>query len=156
METKSNILYNWNYEDNKSRSPLWYIIALSIAIGLIIWGFLTRQYGMSIVVMLVVGFFYFLENNSEDRVAVEVTDLGIKVQGNFYDYSRIGGYSIVYSGENALHLRLLMKKRGISVLNLNVNNVIASDLRSILPNYIEENEKQEITLGERIIHLLKL
>lgn len=156
METKSDILYNWNYEDNKSRSPLWYIIALSIAIGLIIWWFLTRQYGMSIVVMLVVWFFYFLENNSEDRVAVEVTDLGIKVQWNFYDYSRIGWYSIVYSWENALHLRLLMKKRGISVLNLNVNNVIASDLRSILPNYIEENEKQEITLWERIIHLLKL
>jgi len=44
---------------------------------------------MSIVIMLVVGFFYFLENNSEDEVAVELTDLGVKVQGNFYDYSKI-------------------------------------------------------------------
>jgi len=49
-----------------------------------------------------------------------------------------------------------MKKRGISVLNLNIDNSIASEIRTILPNYIEENEKQEITLSERIIHLLKL
>jgi hypothetical protein len=156
MESTSNILYNWNYEDNKNRSPLWYIIALSVAIWLIIWWFLTRQYGMSIVIMLVVWFFYFLENNSEDEVAVEVTDLGIKVQGNFYDYARIWWYSIVYDGERALHLRLLIKKRGIGILNLNINNAIASDIRSILANYIEENEKQEITLSEKIIHLLKL
>ncbi len=156
MSSTSNTLYNWSYKDSKNRSPLWYIIALSIAIWLIIWWFLTRQYGMSIVIMLVVWFFYFLENNSEDEVSVELTDLGVKVQGNFYDYSRIWWYSIVYNWENALHLRLLMKKRGISVLNLNIDNSIASEIRTILPNYIEENEKQEITLSERIIHLLKL
>ena len=156
MEININSLYKWNYEDTKHRSPLWYIIALSIAIWLIIWWFLTRQYGMSIVVMLVVWFFYFLENNSEDEVSVELTDLGIKVQGNFYDYSRIGWYSIVYHGERALHLRLFIKKRGIGVLNLNIDNRIASDIRSILPNYIEENEKQEITLSERLIQFLKL
>ena len=156
MENNTNILYKWNYEDTKHRSPLWYIIALSIAIGLIIWWFLTRQYGMSIVVMLVVWFFYFLENNSEDEVAVEVSDLGIKVLGNFYDYSRIGWYSIIYHGEKALYLRLLIKKRGIGILNLNIDNATASDLRTILPNYIQENENQEISLWERLIQLLKL
>ena len=156
MEKNSNILYTWQYEDTKHRSPLWYIIALSIAIWLIIWWFLTSQYGMSIVIMLVVWFFYILENNSEDQVLVEITDLWIKVQGNFYDYSRIGWYSLVYYGEQALYLRLLIKKRGIGVLNLNIDNLVATNIRNILVNYIEENEKQEITLSERIIQLLKL
>jgi hypothetical protein len=156
MATNNNLLYNWKYEDTKHRSPIWYVIALSIAIWLIIWWFLTRQYGMSIVIMLVVWFFYFLENNSEDEVAIELTELGIKVQGNFYDYSRIWWYSIVYHWEQAIYLRLLIKKRGIWILNLNIDNRIAADIRSILPNYIEENEKQEITLSEKIIQLLKL
>lgn len=156
MDNTTNTLYSWNYEDNKNRSPLWYIIALALAIWLIIWWFLTRQYGMSIVIMLVVWFFYFLENNSEDEVAVQFTNLWIKVQWNFYDYSRIGWYSIVYQGENALYLRLIIKKRGIWILNLNIDNSIATNIRSILPNYVEENEKQEVTLWERIIQLLKL
>jgi len=71
----NNILYTWNYEDAKDRSPLWYVIALSVAIWLIIWWFLTRQYGMSIVIMLVWGFFYFLENNAEDDISVAITQL---------------------------------------------------------------------------------
>jgi len=73
---------------------------------------------MSIVIMLSAWFYYYLENNSEKHVNVEVTDLWIKVQ--------------------------------------KVDNTIAADIRSILPNFIEENEKQEISLSERIIALLKL
>lgn len=53
MSEKQNTLFTWEFEDEKQRSPLWYMIALSIAVGLIIWGFLTRQYGMSIVIMLI-------------------------------------------------------------------------------------------------------
>ncbi len=156
MPGNDNLLYSWNYEDVKDRSPIWYMLALSAAIWIIIWWFLTRQYGMSIVIMLAVGFYYFLENNSEDSVSVGVTELGIRVQDNFYDYSKIGGFSLVYSWENAVFLRLAIKKRGISVLNIKVDNNIARDIRPILWNYVEENEKQEISLTEKIMHLLKL
>lgn len=98
MAKNQNTLFSWNFDDTtQHRSPLWYMIALSFAIGLIIWGFLTRQYGMSIVIMLLVGFIYFLENNSEDHVSVEITDLGVRIQNSFHDYSRIHSYSLVYS-----------------------------------------------------------
>lgn len=111
---------------------------------------------MSIVIMLAGGFFYFLENNSEDEVEVEISELGIKVQGNFYDYAKINGYSLVYQSDTAVFLRLSMNKRGVWVLNLNIDNIIATNIRSTLSNYIEENEQQEVTLGEKIIQLLKL
>lgn len=156
MASSQNVLYSWNFEDSKERSALWYMIALAIAIWLIIWGFLTRQYGMSIVVMLVVGFFYFLENNSEDQVQVVISELGISVQNNFYDFSRIAGYSLVYNEDQAIFLRLHLKKKGISFLNLRIDNAIAAQLRSFLPNFIEENAKQEITFLEKISHILKL
>ncbi len=156
MSQNSNLLYKWNYEDLRDRSPLWYMIALSIAIGLIIWGFLNRQYGMSIVIMLATWFYYYLENNSDEHVSVEVSDLWIKVQWIFYDYAKIAGYSLVYQWDSAVFLRLMINKRGIWVLNVKVDNTIAANLRSILPNYIEENEKQEISFSEKIISLLKL
>lgn len=156
MASEQNILYSWNFEDKKDRSALWYIIALACVIGLAIWGFLTQQYGMSIVVMLVAGFFYFLENNSEDRVQIAISDLGIFVQNNFYDYAQIGGYNLVYDGNQAIYLRLHMKRRGISFMNLKINTAIASDVRPLLAPYIEENAKQDVTLLEKITHLLKL
>lgn len=156
MAENTRILYSWNYEDTKNRSPFWYVAALSIAIGFIIWWFLTRQYGMSIVIMLIWGFFYFLENNSEDEVQVRVSELWISVQDNFYDYSKISWFSLVYQWENAVFLRLLIKKRGLSILNIKIDNTIAKNIRPILASYIEENEKQEISFGEKIMQLLKL
>lgn len=97
-----------------------------------------------------------MENNSEERIKVDITDLGIRVQNIFYDYSRIHSYSLVYSGDQAVYLRLILKKRGIGFINLRIDNSIAGDIRSILPDYIEENPKQEISFIEKITHLLKL
>lgn len=156
MAENDNLLYTWSYEDTKDRSPIWYMLALSAAIWIIIWWFLTRQYGMSIVVMLAGWFYYFLENNAEDSVSIGITQLWVRVQENFYDYSKIGGFSLVYNWENAVFLRLAIKKRGISVLNIKVDNNIARDIRPILGNYTTESEKQDITLTEKIMHLLKL
>lgn len=156
MTETSTSLYHWQYEDSKDRSPLWYMIALSIAVGLIIWGFLTKQYGMSLVIMLVVGFFFFVENNSEDTVHVELTDLGIKVQDMFYDYSRISSFSIMYHGDSAFYLRLHLKKKGVRFANLRVDNAISANIRPILIEYVEENPKGEISFLEKIAHLLKL
>lgn len=154
--TEKNTLYSWNYDDSKNRSPLWYMVALAIAIGLIIWWFFTRQYGMSIVIMLIVGFFYFLENNTEDWVEVHITDLGIMIQESFYDFSRISAFSIIFSWENAVFLRLSIAKRWISTINLRVDNNIISNIRPLLSNYIEENPKQELSFLEKITHSLKL
>ena len=155
-EKSQNILMQWSYEDNKERSPIWYIIALSVAIGLIIWWFFTRQYGMSIVVMLISWFFFFLENNTEDEVKVIISDQWIKVQSNFYDYAKINWFYLVYEGDQAIFLRVGVKKNGISTLSLRIDNSIAPEIRTILSNYIEESEKQELTLTEKILHFLKI
>lgn len=156
MATTQNILYSWAFEDKKDRSPLWYIIALACVIWLVIWGFLTGQYGMSIVVMLLGGLFYFLENNAEDTIQVQISELWISISTSFYDYARMSWYNLVYDGSQAVYLRLHMKKRGPSYLNLKIDNTIAGDIRPILSPYLEENGKQDVTLLEKITHLLKL
>ena len=156
MSKTQTSLYNWNYIDEKNRSPVWYMVALSIAIGFVIWGFFTKQYGMSIVIMIITGLFFFIENNSDNEVRIDITELGVKVQEQFYDYARISAYSIVYHGDQAIYLRLYLKKRGITTANLRIDNEIANHIQSFLPHYVEENEKQEITLLERIIHILKI
>lgn len=74
-QKQQTALLEWKYEDIKDRSPLWYMIALSVAIGLVIWGFFTRQYGMSIVIMLLAGIIFFIENNADDNVDVTVSEL---------------------------------------------------------------------------------
>ncbi|PIE85479.1 hypothetical protein CSA08_01835 [Candidatus Gracilibacteria bacterium] len=152
----SNILYKWSFVDKKDRTPLWYIIVLSIIIGLVIWGFLTKQYGMSFVILLVAGLTFFLENNSDDEVFIEISDLGIKVGESFYEYGAIDSFTFMYSGDSAVLLRFNINKRGIRNVDLKVNNNIVSDLKLILPNYVQENTKEELSIIDKIIGILKL
>lgn len=106
--------------------------------------------------MLTAGFFYFLENNAEDTVNIDITDQGIRVLWNFYDYSRIEWFSLVYRGDQAVYLRIIVQKKWFSALNLRIDNSNANDIRAILLNYIEEKPRQEMWILEKITHLLKL
>lgn len=147
---------NWKFNSKKEKSQLWYIVAFSIVIWLAIWGFTTKQYAMSFVVILIAGMYIYTENNTEDEIEIWVTDLGIKVWDSFYDYSKIESYNMIYDGDLAKTLRLKLKTKGLGFLELEINNELASSLNDILPNYIEEDENSELTFVEKLIKILNL
>ncbi len=153
---ENEILYSWKFNDKKERSQLWYIITLSIVIWLVIWWFLTKQYWMSFLIMLITWVAYFVENNSEDEVSVNITNLWIKISNTFYDFSKINSYTLIYDGENAVYLRLMINKKWLKVFNIYIDNTIANDLKEILPNFIEENPKWDLSFIEKLINKLKL
>jgi signal transduction histidine kinase len=149
-------IYTWKFEDKKNRWPLWYIIALSIVIWLSIWWFLTKQYWMSFIILLISWLTYFIENNKEDEIEVNINNLWIKISTIFYDYSKIDSYTFIYNNENAVFLRLNLNKKWIRNIDLYVNNEITEELKNILPNFIKEDKKAELSFSEKLISLLKL
>lgn len=151
-----NDIYSWKFEDKKDRSQLWYIIALSIVIWLAIWWFLTKQYGMSFIVLLIAWLVFFVENNSEDEIEVKITDLWIYIWESFYDYNWIQGFSIWYLWDSAEILRLYLSKKWIAVLDLKVNNNIITDIQNTLSQFIEDSGKVELTSTDKLIRFLKL
>ena len=152
----NDLIYNWSFSSEKQRGSLWYIIALSVIIWLVIWWFFTRQYIFSVLIILVTWVYFFVENNSESVISVSITNLWIKVNNFFYDFSKIENYSIIYAWENAIILRLELGKKSLRYLNLQIDNNIALNLKQILPNFINENENWELSFNEKIIRLLKL
>ncbi len=149
-------LYSWEFNGEKNRWALWYTLAWSVDVWLIIWGFLTKQYGMSFVILLLSWLFYYIENNSNDIINVALTSLGISVDNNFYDYGNIGSYTLIYSDKYAVYLRLNLIKKWIKSVDLHIDNEIAEQVKQILPNYISENPKANLTLTDKIIHWMKL
>lgn len=151
-----NIIYSWKFEDKKNRWASWYTIALAIVIWLAIWWFLTKQYGMSFIVLLVAWVFYFLDNNSEDFLDVNLTDLGIQIWQSFYDYSKVENFTYIYDGAKPELLRLSINRTWIKNIDLKIDEKIIIDLKNILPNYLQENPKWELSFVEKIIWKLKL
>ena len=150
------MLYSWTFPDEKNRWQLWYIIALSIIIGLVIWWFITKQYWMSFIILLLSGIIFYIENNSEDNIVVEINELWIKVLEYFYDYSKIDSYTFIYEWENAVILRLHLKKKWIKLIDLKIDNTVVLELKQILPNFIKENEKEDFSFTDKMIRILKL
>ena len=151
-----SLIYSWKFSSKKERWNLWYIIVLSIVIWLVIWWFLTKQYWMSFIILLITWLSYFVENNSEDIIKVSLTKLWIKVWKTFYDFGKIDSYTFLYSWENAVMLRLDLNKKWLRYIDLRVDNKITYELKNILPNFIRENPKQEMSFIDKIINLLKL
>lgn len=151
-----NIIYAWEYEDNKNRWPYWYIIALSIIVWIVIWWFLTRQYWMSFVVLFVSGLFYYIENNSEDNIKVQLTDIWVQIGQNFYEYSKIEKFTYIYEWEKPVLLRLVVNKVSLKNIDLKIDKNTYLELKNILPNYIEEDAKWELSFLEKLINKLKL
>lgn len=152
MET----LYSWEFDDNKERWAYWYIIALSIMIGIVIWGFLTKQYWMSFIILLVSGLFYYIENNSDDTIKVILTDVWIQVWLNFYEYQKIEKYTYIFDWDTPFYIRLVINKMPLKSLDLNINKDNYNNLKNILPNYLMEDTKGELSFIDKLIHKMKL
>lgn len=149
-------LYSWTFSTQKTRGALWFAVAFSIVTALVIWGFLSKFYMMSFVILLLCWIYFFVENNSDEDVVIMITELGIKVWWAFYDYSKIWTFSLIYSWDDAVLIRLKLLKRWLHILDLKIDNSVVNELKTILPNYIQEDPTEEITLTDKMIKLLKL
>lgn len=151
-----NIIYSWNFSEQKNRWAFWYIIAISIVIWVVFWGILTWQYGLSIVMFLAAWVLFFIENNSSENVLVQLNSLWIQIWENFYDYTKIENFSIIYDKSNPIYCKLVLNKRWLKVINLKIDNKVWEDLKQILPNFIREEKNWELNFADKLIILLKL
>jgi len=88
---------------------------------------------MSFIILLLSGLIFYIENNSEDIINVEINELWIKVSEYFYDYSKIDSYTFIYEWENAVILRLNLQKKWIKIIDLKIDNTVVLELKQILP-----------------------
>ncbi len=153
----SNLLYSWKFDSKKNRSQMWYVIVLSIAIWLIIWWFLSKQYWMSFVIIILVWLAFYIENNSNDIVWVSIMETWVQIDKNFYSFAGISSYTIIYENNNAVLLRLSIRSK-IWTKNIDVwiNNEICLEIKELLSNFLEENPKEQLAFIEKVIRLLKL
>jgi hypothetical protein len=108
------------------------------------------------LIILITGISFFIENNSEENITVTLNQLWIKINNSFYDYSKIASYTFIYDWEFAVILRLHLLNKWIKVVDLQVDNSITIDLKQILPNFINEDEKAELSFTDKLIRWLKL
>jgi hypothetical protein len=151
-------MFSWTVSLKQERSAAWYSAAAIVAASLIVWGFIEAIYALSIVVIILVGVFFLVENNAPEHVEITVDDNGIGVGPEFYDYPKISNFGIIYDQGKPVLLRLQLHVRGIKTLDVDLpaGAVNAAELRAFLSQYAEESKDAELGATERITRMLGL
>lgn len=150
-------MFNWQFSNKKERSSSWYIWAIVVALALVIWGYLTTQYILSIVVILLVWVFFLIENNSPEIVSVTIDENGVLISESFYDFPKIETFAVIYNSNVPLYLRIRFKSRWLKIVDIPLEwKINAADLRAFLLQYIEEDSKTEMSTTDKLVNFLKL
>lgn len=149
-------LYSWTFSSEKEKSSTWYAIAFSAVIGLAIWGIINKIFIFSFLVFLVAGVYLYVENSSEDEVNVSINEDSIDINNSTYDLSNITSYQIINDWNQPIILRLMIWKKWIRQIDLEIDKNISKDLDKFLPNILEKLEDWELNNIEKFIRYINL
>lgn len=135
-------MFSWNIATQNTKGAGWYTTAGVFALAFIIWGIFVGLYALSIVVFIFVGVYLMMENNAPESTQILVDENGINIDGGFYDYPSIEDFSIVYDNRKPIFLRIRLKKKGMSTIDIELTQDVNSfELRNFLLQYVPESEK---------------
>jgi len=97
-----------------------------------------------------------MENNSKDEVNIYIYELWIKIDNNFYEFTKINSFTIIYTDEFADVLRFYVDNKLINKIDLKIDNNILNDTYSFLSERINEDKTWWYTFVDKIVNFLKL
>jgi hypothetical protein len=159
VEELGEIIHNWEvreYEEYR-RNGRWYILMVILCVLLVVYGIFTQNFLFSIIIILFAVILYFREHRSPELIPFAITEEGILIGQNFYEYDELGKFHILYNPPTVTNLYIETKTvaRPNLVVPIYENNPL--ELRLTLQDYLEENlEKQKEPITEEILRTWRL
>lgn len=146
-------------EYNKhERARGWYIISSIVGILLIVISFLSSNFLFAAIV--IIGALIIIIHDGQEPMTINfsLTDQGVIVGKNFYDYDVLKDFSIVYKPhENTKNLYFEFKSVVKPRLSIPLNNLNPLPIRENLLKYLPEDlERTDQPLSEALAKLFKL
>jgi len=131
---------NWQFPEyekiDKTRN--WYIGAIIVTVGLLIYSILTINFLFAIIVLLAIFMIVLRHYQAPRQVDIKIADQGIVLDGMFFPYQELKSFWFNYNPPQVklLYLELHQSKKSFSIPLQNINPL---KVRDILNSYIEEN-----------------
>jgi len=138
------------------KSKTWFFIAGIVVLAIIIYALITAEYTMAIVFALLAGVYYILHNETPRNVTVSITTLGIIVDKDFFQFSDIQNFWIVYQPPKVGALYLRPVKRTASDIRIELMEQNPMVLRNLLKTQIKELQGEGENLVDKMTRLLRL
>lgn len=145
------------YEKHE-RTKLWYIMAITIALLLLLFTFLTANFLFAVIIIIAALVIILHDSREPDMVKVSLTDEGVIVGKKFYDYDELKNFSIVYKPRQDIkNLYFEFKSAVRPRLSIPLENMNPLPIRKDLLKYLEEDlDRTDQPLSESLAKLFKL
>ncbi len=144
--------------DKHKREKNWYIIAGIVGVIFLIYSFFSGNFLFAAII--IIGTLVIIIHDGQEPIKVDfsITDEGLVVGKNFYDYDVIKDFSIVYKPrENIKNLYFEFKNTIKPRLSIPLGNMNPLPIRENLLKYLPEDlERTDQPLSEALAKLFKL
>lgn len=128
-----------------------------IIIGLIAWGILYyRAWTFSLAIAAFSITYYLVHLEHPKEVEIKISDIGIKVGGRRYPYSRIRSFWLIYEPPYIKTLNLRVSGEMVSDITIQLNGQNPAQVREFLMAKIPELEGQTEKMSDILLRLLKI
>lgn len=181
IKTEDDVI-SWKIPEyqGQEKTKRWYIVAGAISIALLAFAIFTQNLIFAIIIIFAAIIVVVLDGNKVGMLKVELSDKGVTVGKEFYEYEQIADFFIIYKPEQGIKTLYLEFKRfamptlpaneptrygwflwlinfartRLSIPLLDMNPIV---IRRNLLKYLKENlERTEIPLSEQLTKLFNL
>ena len=151
---------SWQIDEfvKHQRSKKWYIIAAIVAVALIIWAVLDKNYFFALIIIISSALIVFYDGETPRKIRVELQYNGLFVGETFYEFQSINNFYIIYRPENNVKKLFMEFKNPLKnrlVIPLEEQNPVI--IRKFLLKYLKEDlAKENEPLSEGLSKLFKI
>ncbi|MFA5188480.1 MAG: hypothetical protein WC460_03915 [Patescibacteria group bacterium] len=152
------VLFQWTIPEYiaHERSLIWYLIMIGLALILIIYSIFTANFLFALIIIVAI-FIVFLKSYSQPKeLTFQITDQGLILGTQFFPYSRINKFYIIYKPPTVK--KIFFDLKGLSPdLSVWLDEMNPLEVRETLLEFLQEDlEKERQTIDDILDTLLKL
>lgn len=155
-----NKRFEWEIEEytRHERTKQWYAIAISVALFLMLFSFLTGNFLFAVIIVITALVVILHDGSAPARVRVLLTSEGVSVGRKFYDYDEINDFTVIYKPQHGVK-NIYFEFKSVLRHRLSVPLLMQDPLqiREFLLQYLEEDlDRTDQPLSEALAKIFKL
>ena len=148
-----DILHKWTIEEysQHERHVIWYIVMVTLGLGLVLFGIATGNFLFSLIVILF-GIILFLQSHqTPPQILFQITELGIILNDRFYKYSEFENFYVIYNPPEVKTLFLDPINNMRPTIRIPLLDMNPVEIKNSLMEFLSEDlEKEEEPLADRM------
>ncbi|KKP36609.1 MAG: hypothetical protein UR27_C0016G0006 [Candidatus Peregrinibacteria bacterium GW2011_GWA2_33_10] len=138
------------------KGKLWFVIGALIVFSFVIWGLVNNSWTMSIAFLAFAAVYYISHLKEPKIITIKISQIGIKIGADFYPYSSIKYFWIIYKPPYVQTLHLKLSLNTFSEIEIQLSGQDPSEIRDYLLRQIPEIEGKEESFSSVFARLTRL